>query len=300
MLAGATIAGWWLFDARHQPVHVRRVAIVEAALGKAPSVVLREGTRPVYVVGPRGHADWEQWAVNEGRLLAGLGREVRAVVVSSGYGGVAEEATVAQLWLNPDKRLLAQWLERPAELWTAAGLPSLRSDPLRQEALARSAGFASVLGNETGAHGRWPLVLWHDPSGALVVCVCDTPQAQIRARRTLGISGQAQTIAPLQNKDATPHREQTSTASMPYPVGQAVIEANPLSLEAYNEPAEAPYASGTITPSPLLPGDAVATTPKPGTVRVAPASAPTRSRSQPKVVNTAPPEARKDAEALFF
>lgn len=297
LLAGTAIAGWWLLDVRYQPVRVGAADTIGTALKDAPSIQLYPGQRPVYVIGPRDSAQWEHWTLNEARELSGLEREVRTLIIPSGYGGAAEETTVAQLWLHPDQALLNQWLERSADLWTGAGLPSLRRDPVRQQALDKAVAFARSLERETDTTGRWPLVFWHDPAGALVVCVCDTPQAQERARKTLGLAGRARSIIPEADTVQNAPQPDRGPDAAPYPQGQPLPKAPALPTQALNEPARVIDPPAVVRPAPRLPGDVTPAPPQ--KARTTPSTAPA-ARPRSRVVNTAPPEASKEADSLFY
>jgi len=305
LLAGAVVGGWWLLDARHQPVRLAKQAQAQAALNGAATVVVHTGQRPVYVVGPRSNPDWELWLRGEGPRLARMGRQVSTIIVPSNHGGMADEATVAQMWLTPDRNLLDQWLQAGTELWSAAGLPAVRSDPQRQEALARSRSFATQIGELAGATGRWPLVFWNDPTGALVVCVCDTEKSQAKARAMLGLTGQGTIpdVAQGQNPEASEQAVEEHLSAMPYP--QLFSPPEEQSFDGLNEPvSEVPLTSERAYQPERLPGDpseqAVRAAPT-TTANPAPSKAATARAARPgRAVNTAPPAATKEAEALFY
>ena len=305
LIAGVVVGGWWALDVRHQPVRLSNQAQVQATLNGAATVVVHPGQRPVYVVGPRSNPDWELWLRGEGPRLAKMGRQVSTIIVPSSHGGLADEATVAQMWLAPDRNLLDQWLQAGTQLWSAAGLPSVRSDPLRQEALARSRSFATQIGGLVGASGRWPLVFWNDPSGALVVCVCDAEQSQAKARAMLGLLG-AGAIAdakPVHEPAVAEPTTPQNPSAMPYP--QMFSTPEDQSFDGLNEPVQSvqPNSEQAYQPA-RLPGDpSEETRGAPPAVTASPAArkaAPARAAPAPRSVNTAPPAASKQAEALFY
>ncbi|MGI4818889.1 MAG: hypothetical protein ACRYFE_10235 [Janthinobacterium lividum] len=304
LLAGASIGAWWMLDGRHRPVQITGdAAAAQGAIEGAPYVALNSGVRPVTLIGPRDNAVFDQWARQEAVQLAAQGREVRVITIPSGYGGAAEEATVAQMWLEPSKTLFDEWMGRRAELWTAAGLTPVGRDPLRQEALARAKGFATEISDLVGAQNRWPLVFWHDPAGALALCVCDTQQSQAKARLTLGLGGQAERVASPEEAVAVAAPVEAQPVSYPYP--QGLTPPIGAVTEAYNEPVSELYEPAPErTPSPRLPGDPLpVVTAPPATApvtRVPAAPTAPRQRPTPRQVDTAPPVARKDTEALFY
>lgn len=311
-IAGAVIACWWFFDARYQPVQMTADEEFIALIEDAPHVALNDGDRPVYVIGPRHLSMVESWLGDDTRRLNTLGREVRAIMVPGGYSDPAEEATIAQLWLRPDYRLLHDWFARPAELWTAAGLPSVRRDPARQDALARANGFANRMSELTGADGRWPLVVWRDPTGALSLCICDNPQSQARARTILGLDRIGGVDPEEVPQDHTAYQQPTY-----YEDEAGDLYAYPQTYDARSDEddardyedmsgieGEAMSPHRTFVPPPILPGDPVTLPERPRASDPMPSPAPRTTapptRPVPKPAPTTPPQAKKDAESLFF
>ncbi len=321
-LAGAIIAAWWYFDARYQPVQLSADEEFVALIEDAPYVALNDGERPVYVIGPRELPMVESWLGEDARRLDMMGREVRAIMIPTRHADHAEEATIAQLWLRPDYRLLSDWFERGAELWTGAGLPSVRRDSARQEALSRANGFAKRMSELTGSDGRWPLLVWRDPTGALSLCICDNPQSQARARSILGIDRIGFEDSELYRDDThdqgSSYDEDEERNLYPYP--QTFDQR---SYEDEDEDRGSSDMGGiegetipprrAFVPPPILPGDAIYPPDRERRAapvdpeqreaprrETAPSQAAPQSRPPRKTAPTAPPEAKKDAESLFY
>lgn len=317
--AGIAVGTWWQVDGRYQPKPVAGDAAgLGALLAGAPAVSLAEGVRPVYVIGTRDSGGFEQWANAEVYELAAKGRGVKVVVVPSGYGGAAEDNTVAQLWLYPERKTLEDWLQPRAAMWTAQGIPSMRSDVNRQAALMKARTFAEQISEKASISG-WPLVVWQDAAGNWIVCRCDSAKANARARAALGLGQRHQPFTPQENT-ALPARtsvagSQQEVTTHPYPVGVTVLDGELVPRDLQDVPVPVPDTAlavpgadavprveRPVTPSPSLPGDARETS-RPQAAQsteVRPAARTSSSGPRPRVVNTERPQAVKDEEALFY
>lgn len=317
LVAGAVIGIWWGVDGRHHPkAAVGEAGAISATLVQAPSVLLSGGKRPVYVIGLRESAGFEQWATAEVYELAALGRQVRVIAVPSEYGGWAEQATIAQLWLHPERDTLEAWLAPQGRTWTADGIPAVMSDVYRQEALMKARTFAERVSAHAGVRDAWPLVFWQDASGVWMVCVCDNASANARARAALGLSARHQPFVadhvaappPLAAKVPVTVQSQPQPQDAnghPYPVDFSVAPVETTDTSEIEEPLEA----RGMAPAPRLPGDApeptsegpvAVTRPAAGAVTRRPAASAPARRPQPRVANTEPPRAEKNEEALFY
>lgn len=303
LCAGLGIMGWWTLSVRERPLQVvSDPAPLEALLEAAPYIALNRGERPVYVIAPRASAGLEQWLLNAAAELAAQGREVRVIMVPSGHGGAAEDATVTELWINRDIDLLAEWLSMRAEHWTAIGIEPVAASPQRLTIQAEAAGLARTLMQRVGQgskDARWPLIIWRDGANQLAACLCQRPAAVAEARYALRLSGEAPAIEDYPAEpEPRPHRAA--------PDEDAFDDQYPR-LNYADEPAvdwgdhsETDEGLTYRTPSPLLPGDVGeggAQTTRPPATSTAPAP---RPRPAPRELNTAPPKAEKDAESLFY
>jgi len=316
LLAGVGIMGWWSLSARNQPLHVvNDPAPLEALLASAPYISLNRGERPVYVIAPRSAPRLEEWLLNDAIELAEQGREVRVIMVPSGHGGAAEDATVAELWLTQNIDLLAEWMSMRAEHWTAIGIEPVAVSPRRLAVRAEAAAFSRTLMERVG-HGakddRWPLIIWRDGANQLAACLCQRPAAVNEARYALRLTGEgmARPLAPSPEPapaydDARP--DEADDFDDRYP--RLNYSEDP--RVEWPEQSENSEGSEYRTPSPLLPGDVGAgissETVQSRSERPAAAPRPqatrpqaTRPRPAPRELNTAPPKAEKDAESLFY
>lgn len=256
---------------------------------------------------PVASPDWPRLVL--GGLVGGvIGLALLGVVLAAWWLGVGRHQ------LQPLARVLDGFEARLAE---AAGPPSqpdlrpvyvfdpsgasatgrwLRDEAPRLAAAGREARLLEVDSPEAQALGaeidrlarRWsepprrPLILWRDASG-LMLCRCDSPRAVALARRAL-----AAETAP----DA-PARAASGPSGLPYPT----LGPPPAPLDGAPDPI-APINAEEVEvdtgPAPRLPGDPVPASASPAT----PAARPTPRPNTPR--RTDPPEARRDADSLFF
>ena len=296
LLAVVMVLVWWNVSVRQKPLRVvDDAAALETLLESAPYIALNAGERPVYVIAPRSSPDLERWLSSDALQLAGQGRQVRVILLPSGSADPSDEATVTALWLDRDIDLLQEWMAMRPVQWKAIGLAPASQSPERLAVLAEARAFAHSLMPHLGLSGRdarWPLLVWRDGAGQLAACLCADAKAAGDARYALRIS-----------ESATDHAVIPAAAAP-----RALTTDDDQDFEdvyprlGHDDPdTEDPYLSAlpeavTRTPSPTLPGDAQeGATPPPAQRPQAPA----RPAPRP-TVNTAPPVAQKDAEALFY
>lgn len=152
--------------------------------------------------------------------------------------------------------------------------------------------------------GRWaepsrrPLLIWRGDEG-LMLCRCDHPRARAQARLLLARPQAAPETQEEQAVKTTPsvgRRANGPAGGKAYPrLGPPEPAQKSEPQKASAEPARA--AASSARPSPSLPGD-----PAPATTQAKATSAPARSpgarASSPR--RTDPPEAKRDADSLFF
>lgn len=151
--------------------------------------------------------------------------------------------------------------------------------------------------------GRWaepprrPLLIWRGPAG-LMLCRCDHPRARAQAR--LLLAGPQAAPDTQDVKAPSSRRPAAGQGGAPYPRLGPPEKAEPQRAEtekAQPKPAKAPASSARPTPPPSLPGDP-APAEKQAKTAPAPARAPGARPSSPR--RTDPPQARRDADSLFF
>ena len=313
LVVGIAIMVWAGLADQHRPLRVAADdEALEALLESAPYIRLSAGDRPVTIIAPRDAPELERWVSDDVARLRERGREVRLVLVPSGHGGAAEEATVVELWARRDITLLREWFSMRAEHWTAIGVPSAASSSERMAILAEAKAFGravmrAISGREDD--NRWPVIVWRDGANQLAACRCNTAAASDAARYALRIDGsdedelvvgfaEDEALPPSEYDDAD---EDDGTADYPDLPVPDDLGRNTLT-DDWGEDSE---TVAPLSPSPYLPGDV---TPEPAP-RSAPAqTVPQRPRTEPRprpsapprVVNREPPKAEKDAESLFY
>lgn len=139
---------------------------------------------------------------------------------------------------------------------------------------------------------RRPLLIWRGPKG-LMLCRCDHPRARAQARQLLAAS--ASTPADAVEAQAAPSVGAPRQAVEP--TGPAYPRLGPPPAKTAAPPAP-PVAAPTraTSPTPSLPGD-----PAPRRAEAKASPAPRASSTRPASPRrTDPPEARRDADSLFF
>lgn len=183
------------------------------------------------------------------------------------------------------------WLAQTAPLWEAQG-HEIRAIPVgADEALERD---LARLAHRWAEPPRRPLILWREGED-LVLCRCDSPRARTQARQALEAS--SSDAEPELTAPAAP-----PTARRPHlpPMPKYPTLGPPPKTEASAPPPPAAAAPlPRATPTPRLPGDPAPAPAAPTARATPPASAPApRRERQPR--RTDPPEARRDADSLFF
>ncbi|WP_341022706.1 hypothetical protein [Brevundimonas diminuta] len=139
---------------------------------------------------------------------------------------------------------------------------------------------------------RRPLLIWRGPGG-LMLCRCDHPRARAQARQLLAAS--ASTSADAVEAQASPPvvapRRAVEHKGPAYPrLGPPPAKTTAPSAPPVAAPARA------ASPTPSLPGD-----PAPRRAEARASPAPRASSARPASPRrTDPPEARRDADSLFF
>ncbi|CAM2959327.1 hypothetical protein EJ082_12695 [Brevundimonas diminuta] len=139
---------------------------------------------------------------------------------------------------------------------------------------------------------RRPLLIWRGPAG-LMLCRCDHPRARAQARQLLAAS--AATSADAVEAPASPFVVAPRRAVEPKGSAYPRLGPPPAKTAAPSAPPVAAPARAA-SPAPSLPGDPV---PRRAEAKASPA--PRASSVRPASSRrTDPPEARRDADSLFF
>lgn len=314
ILALVGIGGWWILSNEDRAlVLARQPDELEKLIGSAPAITLNDAPREVTIISPRAARGLDYWLGEGFDELSLQGRGVRVVMVPSDREDTVEEATVAELWLGRSTGLLAQWMDMPADLWTAVGIAPVTQSRERMAAVAEAHAFRRAVKSLSGSKAgdkRWPMVVWRDGAGQLAVCYCNTPKALEAARHALRLGYQevpalAEEAVPYQTYERPRDEPEEEDRYGDYPRLTAPEEG--YDDDWYSSENPNVLSESHITPSPLLPGDVVRpeTTPAPipSQTEVKPKAqqpSPAPARRPREGLTTTPPKAEKDADSLFY
>ncbi|MGX1589391.1 hypothetical protein [Brevundimonas diminuta] len=182
----------------------------------------------------------------------------------------------------------AVWLSQVASELEAQG-HELRPVPTDDAELVRE---IERLARRWAEPPRRPLLIWRGPTG-LMLCRCDHPRARAQARQLLAAS--ASTPADAVEAQASPAVVAPRRAVEPKGPAYPRLGPPPAKTAAPSAPPVAAPARAA-SPTPSLPGD-----PAPRRAEAKASPAPRASSVRPASPRrTDPPEARRDADSLFF
>jgi hypothetical protein len=199
VVALAGVGGWafWHYEARWRPKTVTRhqteiVRILESSGWASPGL---QGKR-LYMVSFRACPDCIRFKEEEFPKLHAKGVDTRVIEIARRdlNGAVqstpAERATVAQLWLTHDWKLLQAWEAAPAEAWKGPGIRPADGDMARTaviEAGRKMVDDLTPLMKANGVKFAYPLLVWWDDKGRMRACACEKPETYRFVRKDLGL-----------------------------------------------------------------------------------------------------------------
>lgn len=199
VLIAAGVGGWafWNYEARWWPKTITRhqteiVRILESSGWASPGL---PGKR-LYMVSFRTCPDCIRFTDEEFPKLHAKGVDTRVIEIARrDRNGVAkstpaERATVAQLWLTHDWKLLQAWEAVPADAWKAQGLPPADGDMARTaviEAGRKLVDDLTPLMKANGVTFAYPLLVWWDDKGRMRACACEKRETYRFVRKELGL-----------------------------------------------------------------------------------------------------------------
>lgn len=198
LLAALVVAGgwaWWNAELRWRPKTITRHQAEIAQLLKASGWVspgLPGG--PLYMVSFRTCPDCVRFEAEAFPGLQAAGVDTRVIMVARrDVNGMAkstpvERATVAQLWLTRDWKLMQAWTSMPAQAWTAPGLPAADGDMARTAVVESSRDLVDQLKPLLKANGinfAYPMLIWWNAKGELRACPCEKRESYGYVREEL-------------------------------------------------------------------------------------------------------------------
>jgi hypothetical protein len=197
-LAGAGGWAWWNYDLRWRPKTITRhqqeiVRILESSGWASP----RLSGKRLYMVSFRTCPDCIRFKEEEFPKLHAKEVDTRVIEIARrDVNGVpkstpAERATVAQLWLSHDWRLMEAWEAVPFDAWNAPGIPPADGDMARTaviEAGRKMVDDLTPLLKDNGIRFAYPLLVWWDDKGRMRGCACEKRETYRFVRKELGIT----------------------------------------------------------------------------------------------------------------
>lgn len=197
----AVVAGgsylYWDTQVRWRPKVITQHQAEISRILEHSGWVSNKGTRgKLYMVSFRNCPDCIRFEAEEFPALHKAGVDTRVIMVArrdkNGLANStpAERATVAELWLNRDWRLMERWRAvTPPTVWTAPGLRPADGDVAREAVVEASRAMVDDLTpllKDNGIGFAYPLLVWWTVDGEMHGCACETPRSWAYVRRELG------------------------------------------------------------------------------------------------------------------
>lgn len=186
----------WNFELRWRPRTIIRhqaeiVQLIEHSGWVSPGL---KG-RPLYMVSFRSCPDCIRFKTEEFPKLQAADVDTRVIEIARrDVNGLAkstpaERATVAQLWLTRDWKLLEAWESVPVEAWKAPGIPPADGDMARTAVVESGRSMVDRLRpllEDNGIELRYPTLIWWNDKGEMRACACEKRQTYRFVRKELG------------------------------------------------------------------------------------------------------------------
>jgi len=199
LILAVIVAGvWatWNFELRWRPKTITRhqaeiVQLVEQAGWVSPGLT----GRPLYMVSFRSCPDCIRFRTEEFPRLQAANVDTRVIEIARrDVNGLArstgvERATVAQLWLTRDWKLLEAWEATPVDAWKAPGVPAADGDIARMAVVESGRSMVDRLRpllRDNGIDLRYPTLIWWNDKGQMRACACEKRQTYRFVRKELG------------------------------------------------------------------------------------------------------------------
>jgi hypothetical protein len=200
LILAVIVAGvWatWNFELRWRPKTITRHQAEIARLLQTSGWVSPSGGkgRTLYMVSFRNCPDCVRYTQEEFPRLQAAGVDTRVIVIArADQNGLAkstpvERATVAQLWLTRDWKLLQAWEAVPADAWKAPGVPPVDDDIARLAVVESGRALVARLQpmlRDNGVRFAYPTLVWWNAKGEMRGCACERPQSYRFVRKELG------------------------------------------------------------------------------------------------------------------
>jgi hypothetical protein len=196
ILGGGSWA-FWNYEMRWWPKTITRhqteiAKILESSGWAAPGL---PGKR-LYMVSFRTCPDCLRFKAEEFPALHAKDVDTRVIEVArADKNGIArstaiERATVAQIWLTHDWKLMQTWESVPVDAWKAPGVPPADGDMARTAVIEAGRQMVEDLRPLLKANGvnfAYPLLVWWDDKGRMRSCACEKQETYRFVRKELGL-----------------------------------------------------------------------------------------------------------------
>jgi hypothetical protein len=186
----------WNFELRWRPkTIIRHQAEIAAILQSSGWVSPGLKGKTLYMVSFRSCPDCIRFTKEQFPDLHAKGIDTRVIEVARrDYNGLpkstpVERATVAQLWLTRDWKLLEAWEAVPVDAWKAPGVPPADGDAARTAVVEGGRVMVDKLKpllKDNGVNFAYPLLVWWNDRGEMRSCACERRETYRFVRRELG------------------------------------------------------------------------------------------------------------------
>jgi hypothetical protein len=193
----AAVWAVWNYDLRWRPKTItKHQAEIGHLLQSAGWVSPGTKGRPLYMISFRTCPDCIRFMVQEAPKLQAAGVDTRVIEIARrDVNGLpkstpVERATVAQLWLTRDWKLLQAWEDAPADAWTAPGIPPADGDLARMAVVESGRALVErmrALLKDNGIGFAYPTLIWWDAQGRMRGCACESPKTYRFVEKDLGV-----------------------------------------------------------------------------------------------------------------
>lgn len=200
LLAVVIAAGVWFvwnFELRWRPKTItKHQAEIAAILQSSGWVSPGLKGKPLYMISYRTCPECSRFAETQFADLQAKGIDTRVIEVARAdvngqpQSTPVERATVAQLWITRDWKLLKAWEAGPIDAWKAPGIPSTQADAARMAVVESGRVMVDKLTpllKDNGVTFAYPLLVWWDDKGRMRSCACQKRQTYRFVRKELGV-----------------------------------------------------------------------------------------------------------------
>jgi hypothetical protein len=186
----------WNFELRWRPKSITRHQVEITQLLEHSGWVSPGLTgKKLYMLSFRSCPDCIRFRTEEFPRLHAANVDTRVIMIARrDKNGLAkstpvERATVAQLWLTRDWKLLEAWESVPVDAWKAPGIAPADGDMARMAVV--ESGRSTVdrlrpLLRDNGINLAYPTLVWWNAKGEMRACACEKRQTYRFVRRELG------------------------------------------------------------------------------------------------------------------